>query len=44
MDRQAGAAGLAALAICELLLLSLTESKILAAGEAQVDSRGRSRR
>ena len=35
MDRQAGAAGLAALAICESLLLSLTESKILAAGEAR---------
>ena len=35
MDRKAGAAGLAALAICESLLLSLTENKILAAGEAR---------
>ena len=35
MDRNAGAAGLAALAICELLLLSLTENKVLAAGEAR---------
>jgi hypothetical protein len=34
MDRKAGAAGLAALAICESLLLALTESKTLAAGEA----------
>ena len=35
MDRKQGAAGLAALAICESLLLSLTENKILAAGEAR---------
>jgi len=35
MDRQAGAAGLAALAICESLLLSLTENKVLGAGEAR---------
>ena len=35
MDRNAGAAGLAALAICESLLLSLTESKTLATGEAR---------
>ena len=35
MDRKAGAAGLAALAICESLLLSLTESKLLGAGEAR---------
>jgi hypothetical protein len=35
MDRKSGAAGLAALAICESLLLALTESKILAAGEAR---------
>ena len=35
MDRKAGAAGLAALAICESLLLALTESKTLAAGEAR---------
>ena len=28
MDDKAGAAGLAALAICESLLLSLTESKV----------------
>ena len=35
MDRKAGASGLAALAICESLLLSLTESKVLADGEAR---------
>ena len=35
MDRKAGAAGLAALAICESLLLALTESKILGANEAR---------
>jgi hypothetical protein len=35
MDRKDGAAGLAALAICESLLLSLTESNVLAAGEAR---------
>ena len=35
MDRKPGAAGLAALAICESLLLSLTENKMLAAGEAR---------
>ena len=35
MDRNAGAAGLAALAICESLLLSLTENKVLGAGEAR---------
>lgn len=35
MSQSAGASGLAALAICESLLLSLTESKILAAGEAK---------
>ena len=35
MDRNAGAAGLAALAICESLLLSLTESKVLPPGEAR---------
>ena len=35
MDHNTGAAGLAALSICESLLLSLTESKGLAAGEAR---------
>ena len=35
MDRKAEAAGLAALAICESLLLSLTESKLLGTGEAR---------
>ena len=35
MDRNAGAAGLAALAICESMLLSLTESKLLGTGEAR---------
>jgi hypothetical protein len=35
MDDKAGAAGLAALAICESLLLALTESKVLAVGEAR---------
>ena len=35
MDDKAGAAGLAALAICESLLLSLTETKVLAVGEAR---------
>ena len=35
MDRKAGAAGLAALAICESLLLALTESKTLAVEEAR---------
>jgi hypothetical protein len=35
MDRKAGAAGIAALAICESLLLSLTESQTLAEGEAR---------
>jgi hypothetical protein len=35
MDRNTGAAGLAALAICESLLLSLTESKVLGPGEAR---------
>lgn len=35
MDPNSNAAGLAALAICESLLLSLTENKILAAGEAR---------
>ena len=35
MDRKTGAAGLAALAICESLLLSLTESNVLGAGEAR---------
>ena len=35
MDRNAGSAGLAALAICESLLLSLTENKVLGAGEAR---------
>ncbi len=35
MDPKTDAAGLAALAICESLLLSLTESKALAAGEAR---------
>jgi hypothetical protein len=35
MDRKAGAAGRAALAICESLLLSLTENKVLGAGEAR---------
>jgi hypothetical protein len=35
MDHKAGAAGLAALAICESLLLSLTETKMLAVGEAR---------
>ena len=35
MDRKTNAAGLAALAICESLLLSLTENKTLAAGEAR---------
>jgi hypothetical protein len=35
MDGKPGAAGLAALAICESLLLSLTENKVLGAGEAR---------
>ena len=35
MDRNVGAAGLAALAICESLLVSLTESEVLGAGEAR---------
>ena len=35
MDRNAGAAGLAALAICKSLLLSLTENKVLGVGEAR---------
>ena len=35
MDRNAGAAGLAALAICKSLLLSLSENKTLATGEVR---------
>ena len=35
MHDKPGASGLAALAICESLLLSLTESKVLASGEAR---------
>jgi len=35
MANQAGAAGLAALAICESLLLSLTENKLLTVEEAR---------
>ncbi len=35
MSRSAEAPGLAALAICESLLLSLSESGVLAAGEAR---------
>jgi len=35
MANQAGAAGHAALAICESLLLSLTENKLLAVDEAR---------
>lgn len=35
MDRDDGAAGLAALAICESLLLALTENKVLEVGEAR---------
>ncbi len=36
MPHGSEAAGLAALSICELLLLSLTENKIIEAGEARV--------
>ena len=35
MDRKTGAAGLAALAVCESLLLALTERKLLTMGEAR---------
>ncbi len=35
MHDKPGASGLAALAICESLLLSLTENKVLARGEAR---------
>jgi hypothetical protein len=35
MDRNVGAAGLAALAICESMLLALTESKTLSTAEAR---------
>lgn len=35
MDRNAGAAGHAALAICESLMLSLTEGNVLSVGEAR---------
>ena len=35
MSHKAGAAGLVVLAICELLLLSLTETKVLVVGEAR---------
>jgi hypothetical protein len=35
MDRDSGAAGLAALAICESMLLSLTENKVIDPAEAR---------
>ena len=35
MDRESGAAGLAALAICEAILLSLTRNRVIDAAEAR---------
>ena len=41
MSSVSGAAGHAALAICELMLLSLTENKIIDDDRSQGDPRGR---